>query len=83
MLDRVATQIEKDTKLKRRVKSAMVYPIVVITFASLVLIFMLMFIVPVFQKVFDQLNGQLPTPTQIVDRHVACCCAATGSSSSR
>src|SRR5207253_6052560 len=66
VLDRVATQIEKETKLKRRVKSAMVYPTVVLSFATLVLIFMLMFIVPVFQKVFDELNGQLPTPTRIV-----------------
>src|ERR687887_255607 len=66
VLDRVATQIEKETKIKRRVKSAMVYPSVVITFATLVLIFMLLFIVPVFVKVFDELNGQLPTPTRIV-----------------
>ena len=66
VLDRVATQIEKETKLKRRVKSAMIYPAVVISFATLVLIFMLMFIVPVFQKVFDELNGQLPTPTLII-----------------
>ena len=66
VLDRVANQIEKETQLKRRVKGAMVYPAVVLTFATLVLIFMLMFIVPVFVKVFDQLNGQLPTPTKIV-----------------
>ncbi len=66
VLDRVATQIEKDTKLRRRVKGAMVYPTVVISFATLVLIFMLMFIVPVFQSVFAQLNGNLPKPTQIV-----------------
>jgi type IV pilus assembly protein PilC len=66
VLDRVATQIEKETKLKRRVKGAMVYPAVVLSFATLVLIFMLLFIVPVFQNVFDQLNGQLPKPTQIV-----------------
>jgi type IV pilus assembly protein PilC len=66
VLDRVATQIEKSTKLKRRVKGAMVYPAVVISFASLVLVFMLMFIVPVFQTVFDQLNGDLPTPTKII-----------------
>ena len=66
VLDRVATQIEKATKLKRRVKGAMVYPIVVISFATLVLTFMLMFIVPVFQKVFDELNGQLPTPTRVI-----------------
>ena len=66
VLDRVATQIEKDTKLRRRVKGAMVYPTVVISFATLVLIFMLMFIVPVFQSVFAELNGQLPAPTQII-----------------
>src|SRR3954464_6171943 len=66
VLDRIATQIEKDTKIKRRVKSAMIYPAVVLSFAPLVLIFMLMFIAPVFQKVFDQLNGQLPTPTRII-----------------
>jgi type IV pilus assembly protein PilC len=66
VLDRVATQIEKATKLKRRVKGAMVYPAVVISFATLVLTFMLMFIVPVFQKVFDELNGQLPTPTRVI-----------------
>ena len=44
----------------------MIYPAVVISFATLVLIFMLLFIVPVFQKVFDELNGQLPTPTLII-----------------
>jgi type IV pilus assembly protein PilC len=66
VLDRVATQIEKDTKLKRRVKSAMIYPLVVISFATLVLIFMLMFIVPVFQNVFAELNGNLPAPTQVI-----------------
>jgi type IV pilus assembly protein PilC len=66
VLDRLAIQIEKETQIKRRVKSAMVYPLVVLTFATLVLIFMLMFIVPVFVKVFDQLHGDLPRPTQII-----------------
>ena len=66
VLDRVATQIEKETQIKRRVRGAMVYPAVVMSFATLVLIFMLTFIVPVFQKVFDQLGGQLPTPTRVI-----------------
>jgi type IV pilus assembly protein PilC len=66
VLDRAATQIEKENKLKRRVKGAMVYPAVVITFASLVLTFMLMFIVPVFANIFEDLNGELPKPTQFV-----------------
>ena len=66
VLDRVAIQIEKEAAIKRRVKSAMVYPTVVLTFASLVLVGMLLFIVPVFVNVFAQLNGKLPTLTQIV-----------------
>jgi type IV pilus assembly protein PilC len=66
VLDRVADQIEKETKLKRRVKGAMVYPTVVFTFATLVLIGMLMFIVPIFAKIFTELNGQLPFLTRIV-----------------
>jgi type IV pilus assembly protein PilC len=66
VLDRVALQIEKETQIKRRVKGAMVYPIVVLTFATLVLIGLLLFIVPVFVKIFEQLNGQLPMLTQMV-----------------
>jgi type IV pilus assembly protein PilC len=66
VLDRVAIQIEKETKLKRRVKSAMLYPSVVLTFATLVLIGMLMFLVPIFVNIFAQLNGQLPAMTQVV-----------------
>jgi type IV pilus assembly protein PilC len=66
VLDRVAFQIEKDAAIKRRVKSAMVYPTVVITFATLVLIALLMFIVPIFVKIFASLGGSLPTLTQVV-----------------
>jgi type IV pilus assembly protein PilC len=66
VLDRVADQIEKETKLKRRVKGAMVYPTVVFTFATLVLIAMLMFIVPIFAKIFTELHGQLPMLTRVV-----------------
>jgi type IV pilus assembly protein PilC len=66
VLDRIAIQIEKETQLKRRVKSAMVYPLVVLAFASIVLTFMLLFIVPVFEKVFSDLGGELPTPTKII-----------------
>src|ERR1700757_1720779 len=66
VLDRVADQIEKETKLKRRVKGAMVYPTVVFTFACLVLVAMLLFIVPIFAKIFTELHGQLPTLTRIV-----------------
>ncbi len=66
VLDRVAFQIEKQEAIRRRVKGAMVYPTMVLVFATLVLIGMLMFLVPVFVKIFAQLNGQLPTLTQYV-----------------
>jgi type IV pilus assembly protein PilC len=66
VLDRVAMQIEKETQIKRRVKGAMIYPSVVISFAALVLTAMLLFIVPIFQKIFDDLGGELPVLTQWV-----------------
>src|SRR5207302_8631137 len=66
VLDRVAFQIEKDTKIKRRVKGAMIYPTMVLIFATLVLIGMLLFLVPIFVKIFAQLGGQLPQLTQMV-----------------
>src|SRR5678815_279781 len=66
VLDRVAYQIEKETQIRRRVKGAMMYPTMVMIFATLVLIGLLMFLVPVFVKIFAQLNGELPTLTQWV-----------------
>jgi type IV pilus assembly protein PilC len=66
VLDRVAFQIEKDTQIKRRVKGAMMYPTMVMIFATLVLVGLLMFLVPVFVNIFAQLGGKLPTLTQYV-----------------
>jgi type IV pilus assembly protein PilC len=66
VLDRVAFQIEKAEQIRRRVKGAMIYPTMVLIFATLVLIGMLMFLVPVFVKIFGQLGGQLPTLTLYV-----------------
>ena len=68
VLDRVAFQIEKETQIKRRVKGAMIYPTMVMIFATLVLIGMLLFLVPIFVKIFAQLGGQLPTLTMYVVR---------------
>ncbi len=66
VLDRVAYQIEKETAIKRRVKGAMMYPLLVMGFATVVLIGMLLFLVPVFVNLFDQLHGDLPTLTKVV-----------------
>jgi type IV pilus assembly protein PilC len=66
VLDRMAIQLEKETQIKRRVKGAMLYPSIVLTFATLVLIGMLLFLVPIFVGIFKQYGGQLPTLTQYV-----------------
>src|SRR3954454_3243077 len=66
VLDRVAFQIEKQEAIRRRVKGAMIYPTMVLIFATMVLIGMLMFLVPIFVKIFASLGGQLPTLTQYV-----------------
>jgi type IV pilus assembly protein PilC len=65
VLLRLADQLEKDQDLRRKVKSAMTYPIVVVILAILATSFMLIFIVPVFAKIYDELGGTLPLPTRI------------------
>jgi type IV pilus assembly protein PilC len=66
VLDRVAHQIEKETAIKRRVKGAMIYPTLVLGFATLVLIGMLTFLVPIFVGIFEDFGGELPTLTKLV-----------------
>ena len=74
-LERIADQLEKDDSLRRQVKSAMAYPIVVMSFAFLVLIGMIAFIVPVFIGVFKDFGGELPAITKFT---VALSNAVTG-----
>src|SRR4051812_40268920 len=64
-LDRISDQLEKDDQLRRQVKGAMAYPVVVLSFAMLVLIGMIAFIVPQFVKVFKDFGGDLPMITKI------------------
>ena len=66
VLMRVATTLEKDLELRRRVKSAMTYPVVVLIMAVLLTIVMLIFIVPVFVGMFESLGGTLPLPTRVL-----------------
>jgi type IV pilus assembly protein PilC len=61
---RVADQLEKEESLRRQVKSAMVYPGVIMTFAFLVLLVLVAFLVPVFEGVFAQFGGELPMITR-------------------
>jgi type IV pilus assembly protein PilC len=71
-LDRVAYQVEKQDALRRQVKSALMYPAVVFTFAITVLVAIVVFVIPVFVGIFNQLaeehpgeSAELPAPTQI------------------
>jgi type IV pilus assembly protein PilC len=64
-LVRVADQLEKDDSLRRQVKSAMMYPIMIASFAGLVMIALVAFIVPVFAKVFKDFGGDLPAITKV------------------
>jgi type IV pilus assembly protein PilC len=66
VLQRLATYIEKAASLKRKVKSAMVYPTTIISVAVLVIIFMMTFVIPTFATMFAQLGAELPLPTTIV-----------------
>jgi type IV pilus assembly protein PilC len=63
-LMRVADQLEKDDSLRRQVKSAMMYPAVVLSFAVIVLVALMAFIVPVFVNVFKEFGGELPAITK-------------------
>jgi type IV pilus assembly protein PilC len=63
-LIRIADQLEKEDSLRRQIKSAMVYPGVVLTFALTVLIGLVTFLVPVFVGVFETFDGELPAITK-------------------
>jgi type IV pilus assembly protein PilC len=66
ILRRLAAYMEKAAKLKAQVKGAMTYPIVTLIIAILVLSVILVFVIPVFEEMFADFGGELPTPTKIV-----------------
>jgi type IV pilus assembly protein PilC len=66
ILQRLSSYIEKAVKLKRAVKSAMVYPVVVLTIAAGVIILILWKVVPIFSNLFASMSVSLPLPTRIV-----------------
>jgi type IV pilus assembly protein PilC len=65
-LDRIAINFEKDANLRAKIKSALTYPTIVVAFSLLMLTGVLIFIVPIFEKMFAQLGGSLPLPTRII-----------------
>ena len=66
VLQRLSVYIEKAAALKRKVKSAMIYPLTIVGVAFIVVIFMLTFVIPTFAKMFAGMGADLPLPTLIV-----------------
>ena len=68
ILQRLAQYIEKAVKLNSQVKSAMIYPVAVISIAVIVVMIILWKVIPVFATLFESLGAELPLPTRIVIR---------------
>jgi type IV pilus assembly protein PilC len=66
VLLQIAANYEAEVKLKAKIKSAMTYPVVVFVIAILAVVGMLLFIVPIFAKMFSDLGGTLPAPTRVL-----------------
>jgi type IV pilus assembly protein PilC len=66
ILDRVATYLEKANALQRKIRSSLIYPVVVISLAMIITTVLLVKVVPIFKGIFETLGGTLPLPTQIL-----------------
>jgi type IV pilus assembly protein PilC len=66
ILQRLAAYIEKAVKLNAQVKSAMIYPVAVISIACIVVAVILWKVIPVFASLFESLGAELPMPTRVV-----------------
>lgn len=65
-LAQIAVDLEKEVQLRAKVRTAMTYPVVVLAMAFILCSAMLLFIVPIFSKMFADMGGQLPLPTRIL-----------------
>lgn len=65
-LQRITLTLEKQEELRHKIKSAVVYPIVVLSVAIIVVTFLLIFVVPIFSQVYGDLGARLPLPTLIL-----------------
>lgn len=66
ILNRLAKHIEKSMKLKKQIKSAMVYPSTIMGVAGIVIVVLLVFVIPIFAQMFTDFGGTLPALTQFV-----------------
>ena len=65
-LERTAANLEKELVLRGKIKSALTYPVLVLLFSGVMIAGVLIFIVPIFEKMFRQFGGALPLPTQVI-----------------
>ncbi|OEF98060.1 type II secretion system protein F [Vulcanibacillus modesticaldus] len=65
-LDGVATYLEKESNTRKKVKSALTYPIVITIFATFVTVFLMVSVVPTFVQMYADFGAELPLPTRIV-----------------
>lgn len=66
ILDRLAGFLEASAKLKKKVKSSMSYPVIVMCLAIIIVIFLLIKVIPVFAGIYADFNAKLPIPTQVL-----------------
>ncbi|MDI6799494.1 MAG: type II secretion system F family protein [Actinomycetota bacterium] len=66
IMARLADHYEREAGLRHKIRSAMAYPLAVSAFALLILIAMMLFVVPIFVKMFEDMNAKLPLPTRII-----------------
>jgi type IV pilus assembly protein PilC len=66
ILERLAIYLEKTAMLVRKIKTAMIYPAVILVVTFIITSFLMLKVIPSFKNIFDSLGGQLPLPTQIV-----------------
>ncbi|MCX7992862.1 MAG: type II secretion system F family protein [Fimbriimonadales bacterium] len=66
ILDRLATFLEKDLEVRQKIKSAMMYPVMVLVFSFLVLVAIFMFVLPRFKEIFASMNVEMPVMTQFL-----------------
>src|SRR5262245_7501183 len=66
ILKRLAAYLEKSAALRRKVRAAMMYPLTIVGVASLVVMFMMTFVIPTFARMFASFGAELPLPTRVV-----------------
>ena len=66
VLVRLADTLERQVELRRKVRAAMTYPVVVMILVLLIVTGMLLFVIPMFTSLYDELGGTMPLPTRVL-----------------